>query len=231
MMADKTVLLAGASGSIGNDLVPMFSKDTLVLHSHKHDPTCEGEFHTKADINNYEDVDRMVSAILEEFGRIDVLVNVTGVSIDSFAHKADPEVWKSVIETNLNGSFNLVRAVLPSMRENNYGRIILISSVVHQHPVLGTSAYSASKAGLIGLTRTVALENAIKGVTCNSIALGYAETGMAQRIREDVREKIREEIPMKRFMRVDELHRTIEYLIDTEYITGQTLNLNGGLYM
>ncbi|MCK4720771.1 SDR family NAD(P)-dependent oxidoreductase, partial [bacterium] len=94
-MADKTVLLAGASGSIGNDLVPMFSKDTLVLHSHKHDPTCEGEFHTKADINKYEDVDRMVSAILEEFGRIDVLVNVTGVSIDSFAHKADPEVWKS----------------------------------------------------------------------------------------------------------------------------------------
>ncbi|MDQ3820986.1 MAG: SDR family oxidoreductase, partial [Acidobacteriota bacterium] len=172
-----------------------------------------------------------VNLLLKEFKRIDVLINVAGISVNGFAHKISPEVWRSVIDVNLIGAFNVIRAVLPSMRANNYGRIITISSVVFQRSVVGTSAYSASKSAIIGLTRTIALENANTGITCNCVALGYFDAGLLYQIPEAPREEIRQEIPMKRFGKVHELGNTIQYLIDNEYMTGQSISLNGGLYM
>jgi NAD(P)-dependent dehydrogenase (short-subunit alcohol dehydrogenase family) len=115
------------------------------------------------------------------------------------------------------------------MRANSFGRIIILTSVVFQRPVVGTSAYSASKSALVGLARTVALENASRGVTCNCIALGYFDAGMLYTIPADVRENIRQTIPLGRFGRIDELYRTIQFLIDTEYVTGQVISVNGGL--
>jgi NAD(P)-dependent dehydrogenase (short-subunit alcohol dehydrogenase family) len=116
------------------------------------------------------------------------------------------------------------------MRANKYGRIILLTSVVFQNPVMGTLAYSASKAGLVGLVRTVALENARMKITCNCISLGYFDAGMLYQIPEQLREQIRMKIPLERFGRIEELAKTIDYLVDTEYITGQVISLNGGLY-
>ena len=229
-MAGKHILLVGSSGGLGSQLATMFLDDTLILHYHRHEPACEGH-RVCADITSYEAVERMVADILEKLGHIDVLINASGTSIDGFTHKFAPHTWRSVIEVNLVGTFNLARAVLPSMRANRYGRIITLASVVFQCPVMGTSAYSASKAALVGLTRTMALENAGLGITCNCIALGYFDAGMLYQIPADLREEIRQAIPMKRFGRVDELHRTIQYLIDTEYVTGQVISLNGGLYM
>lgn len=229
-MAGKHILLVGSSGGLGSQLATMFLDDTLILHYHRHEPACEG-YRVCADITSYEAVEHMVKDILDKCGRIDVLINASGMSIDGFTHKFAPHTWRSVIEVNLVGTFNLARAVLPSMRANRYGRIITLASVVFQCPVMGTSAYSASKAALVGLTRTMALENAGLGITCNCIALGYFDAGMLYQIPADLREEIRQAIPMKRFGRVDELHRTIQYLIDTEYVTGQVISLNGGLYM
>jgi len=134
------------------------------------------------------------------------------------------------MDVNLYGVFNVIRAVLPYMREQKYGRIINLSSVVGQKPVIGTSAYSASKAGLHGFVKTVALENIGKGVTCNNIALGYFEAGMMFRLPEEIRQKIINGIPAKRLGTIEELNKAIDFIINTEYFTGQTLNLNGGLF-
>ena len=228
-MAGKHILLVGASGAIGSQLAVMFPQDQLFLHYHRNEPAGKGH-RVQADITRYEEVDQMVTGLLTDFGHIDVVINATGVSTDGFTHKFDPAAWSSVIDTNLVGSFNLARAVLPSMRKNRYGRMIMLSSVVYQRPVLGTSAYSASKAGLIGLTRSIAIENSSLGITCNCVALGYFDMGLYQ-IPESLREEIREAIPMKRFGRVDELFGVLQCLINTEYLTGQVIALNGGLFM
>ena len=229
-MAKKNILLAGASGGIGSQLAPMFHNDNVVLHYNKNEPKSD-RLSIRADITKHVEVERMVEELIAKLGTLDVLVNITGVSINGFAHKISYVDWRHVVDVNLIGSFNLIRAVLPYMRKENYGRIINISSVVFQRPVLGTSAYSASKAALVGLTRTVALENANKGITCNCIALGYFDAGILYDIPEEMRENIRTSIPLKRFGQVKELYRTIKYLIEEEYITGQVISQNGGLFM
>jgi acetoacetyl-CoA reductase len=173
----------------------------------------------------------MVSLVIEKFGGIDVLINAAGISLNGFAHKASPSDWRATIDVNLVGAFNVIRSFLPFLREQRFGRIINISSVVFQHPVLGTSAYSASKAGLVGLTRTIALENASFGITCNCIALGYMDAGLTGSISPTVMEEIVRRIPLGRLGTIGELRRTIDYLVETEYITGQTVSLNGGLIM
>ncbi|MCX6844370.1 MAG: SDR family oxidoreductase [candidate division WOR-3 bacterium] len=227
-MSGRNILLVGASGGIGTGLRPLFVDDRLILHYHRNKPEAPG-YTVSADITRSDEVQTMVSGILNEFGRIDAAILAAGVSIDGFAHKIPADAWRSVIETNLIGVFNVIQAVLPSMRANSFGRIILLSSVAYQRPVVGTSAYSASKAALVGLTRTVALENAGKGVTCNCIALGYFDAGMLYSIPAEVRENIKQTIPLGRFGRIEEIHRTIQFLIDTEYVTGQIISLNGGL--
>jgi len=224
------ILLLGASGGIGYKLSQLFPNDQLFLHYYHHKPMGKG-FHIDANITQYNEVEDMVAYILENYERIDVVINATGISKDGFTHKIDPNIWKEVVNINLVGNFNIIRAVLPSMRHREYGRIIMLSSVVSQKPVLGTSAYSTSKSALVGFTRTVALENANKGITCNTIAMGYFEEGILYQIPENIRSDIRESIPQKRFGRVDELYNAIRFLIDTGYMTGQTISLNGGLYM
>jgi NAD(P)-dependent dehydrogenase (short-subunit alcohol dehydrogenase family) len=216
----------GASGGIGSGIGKLFTGDTLIRHYHRHGSAGLGYC---ADISKPDQVDKMVAGALREFGRIDVAILAAGISVDGFAHKAPPDMWRSVVDTNLVGTFNVIRAVLPSMRANSFGRIIILTSVVFQRPVVGTSAYSASKSALVGLARTVALENASRGVTCNCIALGYFDAGMLYTIPADVRENIRQTIPLGRFGRIDELYRTIQFLIDTEYVTGQVISVNGGL--
>ena len=229
----KNILICGSAGGIGKGLTELFSNNTkfnVIQHYHQKEPEHEG-FKIKADITNFNEIENMISSIVDRFKTIDILINTVGISIDGFAHKFSSEIWAKVININLIGSFNIIRSILPYMRENKYGRIINLSSVVFQKPVVGTSAYSASKAGLVGLTRTIALENISKGITCNCISLGYYNTGILYQIPEDLREKIRDDIPIKRFGAIDEIYKTINYLIETEYITGQIICVNGGLFM
>lgn len=229
-MSDKNVLIIGASGGIGSALATMFPEDRVFLHYNKNKPQVNG-LSISADICDYDSVEKMVEEILKIHKRIDVLIVAAGINADGFAHKFKPSTWHEIVNTNLVGTYNVIRAVLPSMRTNRYGRIVVISSIVFQRPVLGTSAYSASKAGLVGLTRTVALENAALGVTCNCLVLGYFEAGMLYRVPSEALEEIRNNIPMKRFGQVAEVQKAVNFLVETEYITGQTISINGGLYM
>jgi acetoacetyl-CoA reductase/3-oxoacyl-[acyl-carrier protein] reductase len=139
--------------------------------------------------------------------------------------------WRDVIETNLIGTYNMIRVFLPLMRKEEYGRIVNFSSVTAQKGTLGTSAYAASKSGLWGLAKALCLENASKHITVNNINLGYCNFGMGvEKVPEDYRSFLKTQIPTGRFCDAEEIVSTIEYLRNNEYINGSCIDLNGGLF-
>jgi acetoacetyl-CoA reductase len=187
----------------------------------------------KFDVSNYDAVSEGISKIESEVGPVDILVNNAGITRDGTLHKMSPEQWTSVIETNLNSAFYCTRAVIEGMRSRGFGRIINISSINGQKGQLGQGNYAAAKAGLIGLTKSVAQENAKKGITANVVAPGYIGTDMVRAVPEDVLDKIVGQIPVGRLGEPDEIARCVNFLASEEssFITGSTLSANGGQYM
>jgi len=225
----KNLLYIGASGGVGQKLIPLLSKKyNIIGHYNKNKPEYPIESY-RADVTNFSKVNDMIERIMSNHDTIDILINSAGISINGFAHKSDVNIWKKTIDVNLIGSYNTIRATLPHMRHNRFGRIINFSSIVGCRPVFGTSAYSSSKSGLEGLTKSVSIENISKGVTCNNIALGYFDAGMLYSIENEILQRIIQNIPLKRPGTIDELHNAITFIIDTEYFTGQTLQITGGI--
>ncbi len=159
-----------------------------------------------------------------------VLINCAGINYNAFAHKSDLALWSNVIQVNLIGTFYMIHTVLPVMREQNWGRIINFASVVAQSGVPGTTAYAASKAGLWGLSKSLAKENAKKGITVNSLNLGYFDLGMIQAVPAEIQSKIKEQIPSGTFGHPDNIYNVIHCLIVSDYINGTTIDLNAGLF-
>ena len=158
-----------------------------------------------------------------------VLLNTAGISYNAFGHKADLTRWKDVFDVNLIGTFNLIRLSLPQMREDNYGRIINFSSVVAQKGIPGTSAYASSKAALWGMAKALAVENGNKNVTINNINLGYFDIGMIEQVPRDYLENLIQSIPAKRLGTPEEILSAVNFIIETAYLNGSSLDLNGGL--
>jgi len=186
------------------------------------------------DIGDPESVAKMADTIVSRFGRIDILVNNAGISIDGTTVKYDPKAWDRIFKTNIYGAFHCSKYCLPSMIEHGWGRIINISSLVGQIGVIGTPAYAASKAGIIGFTKTLAKEVARKGITVNCISLGYFEGGgLLETVPDKIAKEILAAIPVGRWGKSEEISSAINYLVSdaAAYITGQTLNINGGYYM
>jgi acetoacetyl-CoA reductase len=169
---------------------------------------------------------------MERFGRVDVLVNNAGITADATIRRMTDEQFSDVIETNLIGTHRVTRALVDGMCERGFGRVITISSFVGQLGNFGQSNYAASKAGLIGWTKTLALEVARHGVTVNCVCPGFVDTDMLRGVPEHVLERLLARIPAGRFGDSDEVAKGVEYLVrDGDYITGACLNINGGLYM
>ena len=158
------------------------------------------------------------------------LINCAGVNENALTKKFDIDAFKNVIDVNLIGTFLMTKHALTIMLENKFGRIVNISSVVPQIGIPGTAAYSASKSALWGLSKTVAAENANKNITCNSLNLGYFNVGMIKEVPEIALEKILAEIPMKKLGDPINIYNAVEFLINSDYITGAEININGGLY-
>ncbi len=224
------IIISGASRGIGKYLFDTFKKsnENVIGLYNQTRPNENFDFFHKLDISNYDEVKAVITPLLEGSDKI-VLINCAGINYNSFAHKSDPQKWGKVIKTNLVGTYNLIRVVLPRMRENNYGRIINFSSVVAVKGTPGVSAYAATKSAFWGLSKSIAIENASKNITINNINLGYSELGMIKEVPEQYLEQIKNEIPMKRLCKPEEILSTVNYLINTGYITGEALNLNGGL--
>jgi len=195
---------------------------------------CSGQATTvNLDVTSPESVKEAFAKALKDGGRIDVLVNNAGVTRDGLAMRMKPADWDHVLNLNLNGAFRCMQQVLPGMVRNRWGRIISIASVVGQTGAAGQANYAASKAGLIGLTKSLAQEIGSRNITVNAIAPGYIETDMTNVLPGDVKAKILAQVPLGRAGQAADVAAAVKFLASEEagYITGHVLAVNGGMYM
>jgi len=186
-----------------------------------------------ADVSRLDQVTKVVEEVLEKHNKIDHLVNNAGITRDSLLMRMTEEEWDAVLAVNLKGIFNFSKAVIRSMISSRYGRIINISSVVALIGNVGQCNYSASKAGVIGFTKSLAREVASRGITVNAVAPGFISTAMTESLPEAVKKTFLDLIPMKRFGTPGEVAHIVKFLLSEEaaYITGQVINVNGGIFM
>jgi 3-oxoacyl-[acyl-carrier protein] reductase len=185
------------------------------------------------DIASDESIKQAFSTTAKEFGRIDILVNNAGITRDGLALRMKKEDWSAVLETNLTGAFRAIQQVLQGMMRDRWGRIINISSVVGESGNAGQSNYAAAKAGLIGLTKSLAQEMASRQITVNAVAPGFIETDMTGALAAEVKEKALQAIPLRRIGTAEDVAAAVRFLASEEagYITGHVLDVNGGMYM
>lgn len=186
-----------------------------------------------ADVSDPEACKQLVTDVATEFGSLDILVNNAGITRDTLALRMKDDAWQSVIDTNLSSAFYMSRAALRHMMRGNFGRIVNISSVVGIRGNVGQANYVAAKAGLIGLTKSLAREYASRGVTANAVAPGFIESDMTDELSPEVREAYLQEIPAGRFGTPADIAAAVKFLVSDEasYITGQTIVVDGGMVM
>jgi 3-oxoacyl-[acyl-carrier protein] reductase len=187
----------------------------------------------KADVSKADEVDGMFQALVDKFGRVDILVNNAGITRDGLLVRMKDEDWSLVMKINLDGAFYCSRAAGKIMMKQRSGNIVNIASIVGVMGNAGQVNYSASKAGLIGLTKSSARELASRGVTVNAIAPGFIDTAMTQALNDKVKEKLMEQIPMGRLGTSTDIANAVRFLVSPEsaYITGQVIHVNGGMLM
>jgi 3-oxoacyl-[acyl-carrier protein] reductase len=187
----------------------------------------------RLDVTNSEEVERVFEEIRNEFSRIDILVNNAGITKDGLLMRMKEDAWDAVLDTNLKGVFLCSREVIKDMAKQRYGRIINITSVAAFMGNPGQANYSASKAGIVGFTKTVAKEYAGRGITVNAVAPGFIETAMTDILPENIKEEMKKLIPLGRFGTVEDIANAVIFLASVEsgYITGQVIHVNGGMYM
>jgi 3-oxoacyl-[acyl-carrier protein] reductase len=185
------------------------------------------------DVTQTDEAAEVVRKAVESHKKIDYLVNNAGITRDNLLMRMKEEEWDAVLAVNLKGVFNFSRAVIRHMISRRYGRIVNISSVVGLMGNVGQANYSASKAGVLGITKSLAREVASRGITVNAVAPGYVATSMTEKLSDSVKKTFLDHIPMKRFCTVEEVAHAVKFLLSDEasYITGQVININGGLYM
>ena len=227
-----TLFITGASRGIGKFLFEKFSSENAKVfgtyHSENQELGKDKRFF-RLDVTSFEEASEISETLKSEIEKL-VLINCAGNNYNSFAHKASQTEWKNVIDTNLTGTFNVIRAFLPLMRQQNYGRIINFASVVAETGIPGTSAYAASKAGLWGMTRSIAVENASKGITVNNFNLGYFDIGMINEVSEEYQKIVKQKIPSGKFGDPANIYNAVKFVIEADYMTGSSLDINGGIY-
>lgn len=190
-------------------------------------------FTVKGDVSSFEECQEFTKQIIEEYGKIDVLVNNAGITKDTLLMRMKKEEFTEVIDTNLVGTFNVTKNVISHMIKARSGKIINISSVVGIAGNAGQTNYSASKAGIIGFTKSLAKEVASRGILVNAVAPGFIETGMTDVLKEEIKEEISKTIPLKRIGSPKDVANLVKFLASDEssYITGQVINVDGGMLM
>ncbi len=187
----------------------------------------------QGDVSNYNDAENMVAKVIEKFGNIDVLVNNAGITKDMLLMRMKEEDFKDVLDVNLVGTFNMTKNVIPYMMKARFGRIINLSSVVGISGNAGQTNYSASKAGIIGFTKSLAKEVGSRNILVNAIAPGFIKTDMTNVLKDEIKEEIEKNIPLKRLGTTADVANLVKFLAsdDSSYITGQVINVDGGMLM
>ena len=224
-------LITGASRGIGQLLFDNLSSRGEICHgTYNSSLVTDYNNFSQVDVRSFDAVSKWVTGIVDGSNSDSlVLINCAGITYNAFGHKSNIDQWRNVIDVNLIGSFNLIRAVLPYMRAENYGRIINFSSVVAQKGVPGTSAYAASKSGLWGMTKALSVENAGKNITINNINLGYFDIGIIDEVPTINIKNLVETIPVRRLGKPSNIIRTVDYIVDNADLCGVSLDVSGGL--
>jgi 3-oxoacyl-[acyl-carrier protein] reductase len=245
-LANKSAIVTGGSLGIGSAIAIDLAKNgaNVALNYRKHAEEAEKiaeqirvlgrkALVVKADVSSFQDAENMVKQVVESFGRVDILVNNAGINMDSVIWKMTEEQWDQVININLKGYFNYVRAVAGLFKQQNYGKIVNVTSINGMRGKFGQSNYSASKAGIIGLTKSVARELGKFSVNVNAVAPGLIETEMVHNAPEEVRQKALAEIVMGRIGQPEEVAQVVSFLCSDKarHITGEVIKVDGGQYI
>lgn len=243
-LKDRVAIITGGARGIGKKISQTFLKEGASVYifdvNEEEGARTVGELQPaydgkviffKVDITDEKSVEQSIEKIIEAEGRIDILVNNAGITRDNLILRMSLEDWKKVIDINLTGAFICSKHTVKYMVKNRSGKIINISSIVGVHGNAGQSNYSSSKAGIIGLTKTLARELAGRNILVNAIAPGYIETEMTEKLSDKIKEKLMEQIPIGRLGSVDDVAKTALFLAsdDSNYITGTVINLDGGM--
>ena len=243
---EKSALITGATRGIGKQIAITLAKQgyNIALNYRKENEELENTkkeieeigvqvLAVKGDVANFEDCEKFVKQTIERFEQIDVLVNNAGITKDMLLMRMKKEDFEQVIDTNLVGTFNVTKNVVPYMMKARSGRIINISSVVGISGNAGQTNYSASKAGIIGFSKSLAKEIASRNILVNAVAPGFIETNMTDVLKDDVKQEIAKNIPLKRMGTAQDVANVVKFLAsdDSSYITGQVINVDGGMLM
>lgn len=242
MLKDKVVLVTGGAKGIGKAICLEFAKNNCnicINYRSNIDEEFIKELESynvkvrayKWDVINFDDTKENIDKIKDEFGKIDFLVNNAGITDDMLILKMKEEQFDNVIEVNLKGTFNLTRHMSNIMLKQKEGSIINITSVIGQIGNAGQSNYAASKAGIIGFTKSIARELGTRGITVNAVAPGFIETDMTDVLSDKIKEGILTQIPLKKLGNTEDIARAVLFLATNKYITGQVLNVDGGMVM
>ncbi|PMD73035.1 3-oxoacyl-ACP reductase family protein [Companilactobacillus nuruki] len=239
-MSKKIVLITGGAKGIGLATANRLSSEEMTVVINTHTPLEEKESEKleeqgivfkgfEGDVSNEDDAQRIIKTVIDEYGRIDVLVNNAGIIKDKLLFRMGLDDFETVLKVNLVGTFNMTKLVMKFMQKQKSGNIINISSISGLHGNIGQGNYSASKAGIVGLTKTTAKEGAIRGIRCNAVAPGMINTDMVHKMNAQRQNEFIAQIPLGRFGRPEEIADTISFLIKNNYITGQVITVDGGL--
>lgn len=242
----KVALITGSSRGIGKQIAIKFAKEgyNIVVNYVNRNPEVEKTveeikqfgvdvLEAQGDVSVYEDSERIVNSVIEKFGQIDVLVNNAGITRDTLIMRMKPEDFTKVINVNLVGTFNMTKNVVPYMMKKREGRIINISSVVGISGNAGQCNYAASKAGIIGFTKSLAKELASRNILVNAVAPGFIETDMTDVLQEAVKENIKKQIPVNKMGKAEDVANVVNFLASeaSSYVTGQVIQVDGGMLM
>ena len=240
-MSDKIAVVTGGTRGIGLAITKQLARDGFKVAAlyqgndaaAKQCETDTGATAFKVDVADFNACQVVCKQIEDTMGPIVVLVNNAGITRDGFLHKMKETQWDEVMDTNLKSAFNMCRAVVPLMRDRNYGRVVNISSINGQKGQFGQTNYSAAKAGMIAFSKALAQENAAKGITVNTVCPGYIETEMTAAMAPDVLASIVKNIPVARMGKPEEIGYAVSFLASDKagFMTGSTMSVNGGQYM
>ena len=238
---NKKILITGATGGIGNALVKKFSEHggSIVATGTKIEKLDEIKKNfpnvlvKKFDISEHSNIEQFIENVSNELGGLDILINNAGINVDTLSLRMKDEEWKKVIDINLTSTFLLSKNSIKIMLKNKFGRVVNIASIVGHTGNLGQSNYSAAKAGIIGMSKSLAIEYAKKNITINCVSPGFIETAMTRSIPEKVKLHLISRIPMGKLGSGDDVSNCVAFLSSesSSYITGETIHVNGGMYM
>lgn len=245
MEENKVALITGGTRGIGKaiakkfaengyDLVINYVSENTDLDKLKKDINSKNEIlFVRANVGDFNSCEELVKSAIDKFGKIDVLINNAGITRDNLIMRMKEEDFDKVINTNLKGTFNVTKNVVPYMMKKRSGKIVNISSVVGVSGNAGQCNYAASKAGIIGFTKSIAKELASRNILANCVAPGFIDTDMTEVLNDTVKENINNQIPLKRMGTAEEIAKAVYFLAgeDNTYITGQVLNIDGGMLM